>query len=216
MSDSPEQPKVTSISRWNAELKAELIREGKLWWPGKDASRSDRDLVGHADSRTNDFERMEKRLDKIFTEAEKNQVAVNKSEVIKEMSAIQESNRAADFIRTRHVHYARLARTYNVMYYSFRILAGISAALLPFFVNSNLAIATGLSVVVAVVTVFDLVFEPAKNRAIYRAASLQLTKARLSRTGEYQLHKEAMKVIEKLENRAVADPVTLDGVISPE
>lgn len=107
---------------------------------------------------------------------------------------------AEALIRHKLNEYVRGAKVNRALYYALRLLAGVSAALLPFVISSYPAIATGLSICVVVVTVIDLIFNPKDRWKLYSQGSDLLTIFLLKKTGDYKAYKEAIDVLLKTEN----------------
>ncbi len=78
---------------------------------------------------------------------------------------------AAQIMREKYREYQSGSKRYRFLYYSIRLLAGLSAALLPFVIGSLQVVATVLSAVVIVCTVFDIVLDPKSKWALYSRAT---------------------------------------------
>jgi hypothetical protein len=109
----------------------------------------------------------------------------------------------------RHASYAKKAELFKNLSYGFRVSAGLSAALLPFIVAYSQIAATGLAVIVAVVTVLDTVFVPKDKWKIYSRASDRLWVEQVRARGEYDKYKNHIDEILKTE---AADLELLTGL----
>ena len=109
--------------------------------------------------------------------------------------------------------YFQSASRYKILYYGARLLVGISAGLLPFFVTWNPSIAVSLSVLVVIGTVVDSVFTPhAKWKTFSRASDLLfLFEAKSS--GEYDRFAEAIDVILETESKAVSELLDVRSLV---
>jgi hypothetical protein len=67
------------------------------------------------------------------------------------------------FLADRHNSYFRKAAAYKAAYYGFRIVAGLSAVLLPFTLPYSQVAAACLSILVAVITLLDTVLCPKRE-----------------------------------------------------
>lgn len=86
-------------------------------------------------------------------------------------------------VREKGKNYEILAKRYNWLYYMVRLVAGISAGLLPFFLHDQShAVPTILSVAIVVATLIDLVFQPKEKKLLYSEASDLLTAVLASTT----------------------------------
>ncbi|MGA7499833.1 MAG: hypothetical protein WBX00_24145 [Isosphaeraceae bacterium] len=122
-------------------------------------------------------------------------------------------DRAGIFIRNRHTAYWRAARTYSVLYYSSRVISGLCAALLPFFVSKSPPVATVMSVTIAVITVLDMVFDFGRKMQVYSRASNQLVIARLKRTGEYEKYADLLTLLSGAEDQLVDNAMSIDQLV---
>ncbi len=121
---------------------------------------------------------------------------------------------ARQLIYDKHTEYAKSAKVYRAMYYTARLVAGLSAGLLPFVVGTSVAVATGLSVAIVVVTVFDLVFAPKDKWKLYSRAADLLTMQRLKDAGEFEQCKEMLNLLVATENAKLEQLVNLDELLS--
>jgi hypothetical protein len=98
-------------------------------------------------------------------------------------------------INAKHAQYVAKARLYAASYYTTRLLAGLSACLLPFVVGYSKTWATALAIVVAVTTVFDQVFSPKDRWVLFSKATDMIALARIKATGDYDKYKDVLDVI---------------------
>ena len=103
-------------------------------------------------------------------------------------------------INDKHKEYVTKAIFYSALYYTTRVVAGLSAALLPFIVGHSQLWATILAIVVAVVTVFDSVFAPKDRWALYSKATDLLALATIRAQGTYDKNKDAIDTILQTES----------------
>lgn len=108
--------------------------------------------------------------------------------------------------RTRYRYEAALNRR---VYYATRLVAGFSAALLPFIVVQNWGhqYAIALSLLIVIATVIDQVFNPKDRWALLHRAISLITLARIKTEGDYENNKEAVDAIMNTE-AAVLQQVT--------
>src|SRR6266508_4411916 len=99
--------------------------------------------------------------------------------------AIDSGPLAEKLIYDKHQEYARSARWNRRLYYTTRVVAGLCAGFLPFVVGSAPSVATLLSIVIVVVTVFDLVFSPKDKWQLFSRAADLLAIESLRKAGEY-------------------------------
>jgi hypothetical protein len=116
-------------------------------------------------------------------------------------------------VREKHLHYVRLARTNSYLYYAGRIIVGLCSVLLPFVVGSSKSLATGLSVVIAVTIVLDIVLRPRENWELYSKASDLLTIAEAKLLGQYEKYKDVLDAIVSVESRKVEQLIDLKTVL---
>ena len=121
--------------------------------------------------------------------------------------------RPEDRIRQKHQEYYKAGKRYQFLYYFTRLLGGLCAGILPFVVHSAPAVATGLSVVIVVVTVFDTVFNPKERWKTNSRASDLLFVAQLKKQGRYEELKEALTIILSTEQQQMLQLLGLDEVI---
>lgn len=121
-------------------------------------------------------------------------------------------------VEEKHFEYVEKAKRYAVFYYTTRLLAGLSAAILPFTVgHTNLqSVSTALSVIIVVVTVFDLVFAPKDRWALFSKATdlLSLAKAKALDEAEYTKYKEALDTLLNTESANLAQVINLNDLVS--
>lgn len=101
----------------------------------------------------------------------------------------------AELVNSKHEEYNAKARRYSVLYYATRLGAGFSAGFVPFVISSHTDVATGLSLVVVVCTVLDMVFSPKERWALFSKASDLLGVAELKFLGSYEKYKDFLDVI---------------------
>lgn len=104
-------------------------------------------------------------------------------------------------IRLTHKKYALKATIFKYIYYSFRIIAGLSACLLPFIVPYSQIFATILAAIVAVVTVLDTIFVPKDKWRLYSLAADKLWVEQVKNSGEYEKYKAQIQEIIETETK---------------
>jgi hypothetical protein len=120
---------------------------------------------------------------------------------------------AQDVIAKKHQQYYSSGQRYKILYYATRLMAGLCAGILPFVVSTRPGLATGLSIAIVVVTVFDTVFNPKEKwKTLSRATDL-LYVADLKRQGKYKEFEEALTVILSTEEQQMLQLLGLDEVI---
>ena len=123
------------------------------------------------------------------------------------------SEAVQDLVREKHAAYYRAGIYYKFLYYGTRLVAGLCAGILPFVVSSMPAVATGLSITIVVVTIFDTVFNPKEKWKTMSRATDLLYVAELKRQGKYEEFKEALTVILSAEEQQMLQLLGLDEVI---
>ena len=116
-------------------------------------------------------------------------------------------------IRQKHQEYYDAGVRYRFLYYSTRIIGGLAAGILPFVVYPSPAVATGLSIVIVVMTVVDTVFAPKENWKTNSRASDLLYIADLKKDGKYKEYKEQLDIILSKEDQQMLQLLGLDEVI---
>ena len=112
---------------------------------------------------------------------------------------------AASLITQKHIHYNSLCNWYRLLYYVTRLVAGLCAGLLPFFVSASARTATALSIATLATIVFDSVFNPRGKWQLYSKATDLLMIARLKAIGEYDQYEESLKILQEVERESVRD-----------
>ena len=123
------------------------------------------------------------------------------------------ASRFDELVDRKHREYVGKARLFAMLYYGSRLLAGLSAAMLPFVVNAQPAVATALAATIAVVTVVDLVFSPREKWTVFSKATDLIVLARLKASGEYDRHREAFQVILEAEAANLGQLKDLDELL---
>lgn len=121
---------------------------------------------------------------------------------------------AIRLIRDKYQGYLRGSRLHRILYVATRLLAGLSAALLPFVVGTMPVVATSLSAVVVICIVIDTVFDPKGKWALYSRATDLLAIAELKRRGEYDDYKAALEILLTTEQQALSGLKGLEEVLS--
>lgn len=116
-------------------------------------------------------------------------------------------------INDKHHEYLKKARLYSKLYYTTRILAGVSAAILPFIIGKSQTWATILAIIIAVLTVFDSVFSPKDKWVLYSKATDMLSLAMMKARGEYEMNKEIVDVILQTETGNLQQLVGLQELL---
>ena len=117
-------------------------------------------------------------------------------------------------IREKYQNYLRGSHLHRVLYIVTRLLAGLSAALLPFVVGTMPIVATSLSAIVVICIVIDTVFDPKGKWALYSRATDLLAVAELKRRGEYDQYKAAFEILLTTEQQALSGLKGLEEVLS--
>lgn len=120
---------------------------------------------------------------------------------------------AAQILREKYQDYLRGSRWHKVLYYLTRLLAGLSAVLLPFVVGTMPIVATSLSAAVLFCIVVDMVFDPKTKWALYSRATDLLAIAELKRRGEYDKYKDALEVLLTTEQQKLSGLKELEDVL---
>jgi hypothetical protein len=100
-----------------------------------------------------------------------------------------------------------------LVYYAVRLVAGIGSLLIIYAVNTNQALATGLSIAVAISVVVDTVHNPGEKWKIYSDATELLKIAAVKRTGEYEHFKGELEQILSTEQAKLASLVNIEEII---
>jgi hypothetical protein len=121
-------------------------------------------------------------------------------------------------VEEKHIEYVEKAKRYAVFYYTTRLLAGLSAAILPFIVGrtGTQGLSTALSIIIIIVTVFDLVFSPKDRWALFSKATDLLTVAKVKALdeAEYAKYKEALDTLLNTESANLAQVINLNDLVS--
>src|ERR1022692_1424629 len=115
--------------------------------------------------------------------------------------------RVAEDIRKRHSELASAARNHRFLYYGTRLVAGLAAGLLPFFLT-NTNVATGLAAAVVVATVFDSVFNPKERWKSLTRSCHFLYIEDLIRNGEYEQFKKSLSLFMDAEEQRQFQDIT--------
>jgi hypothetical protein len=129
------------------------------------------------------------------------------------MAPLGRDERPEDRIRKKHQGYADASLFYKFLYYATRLAAGLCAAILPFVVYSAPPVATGLSIAIAVITVFDAVFDPKDQWKRNSRTSDLLYVADLKKQGRYDEFKETLDIILTAEDQEMIQLIGMDEVI---
>lgn len=129
------------------------------------------------------------------------------------LKMMERVSRFDELVDGKHREYVTKARLFARLYYGSRLLAGLSAAMLPFVVKGQPAVATVLAATIAVVTVVDLVFSPREKWTTFSRATDLIVLARLKATGEFQRHREAFQVILEAEAANLGQLKDLDELL---
>ena len=129
------------------------------------------------------------------------------------LKGVGNASPAETLIALKHREYARKATLFKWLYYFTRLVTGLAAGVLPFFIRDDPKWATGLSVTIVIITVFDTVLSPKDKWALYSKACDYLTVGRLKVSGEYEKYKELIDILFQTESKALAQLVSLNEVI---
>jgi len=128
------------------------------------------------------------------------------------------SSPVGKLVEEKHLEYVEKAKRYAAFYYTTRLLAGLSAAILPFTVGHTelQSVSTALSVIIVVVTVFDLVFSPKDRWALFSKATdiLSVAKAKTLDEAEYLKYKDALDTLLNTESANLAQVINLNDLVS--
>lgn len=113
----------------------------------------------------------------------------------------------------KHQEYLDKAKVNKTFYYATRLIAGLSAAFLPFVVSSYPSVAIVLSIIVAAITVVDTVFDFGSSWARYSRATDLLAMAELKMNGEYKKYKELLEIIMATEQNMVSNLQNLEDIL---
>lgn len=121
-------------------------------------------------------------------------------------------------VEAKHVEYVEKARRYSLFYYVTRLVAGLSAGILPFTVGRIewQAWSIGLSVAIVIITVFDLVFTPKDRWVLFSKATDLLTIAKVKALGEveYAKYSVALDTLLNTESANLAQVINLNDLVS--
>ena len=121
-------------------------------------------------------------------------------------------------IEEKHLEYVKKAKRYAMLYYSTRLLAGFSAAVLFFTVLSTetQTLIRLLSFVIVVITIFDLVFSPKDRWALYSKATdlLTIAKAKSLDESEYDKYRDALDTLLNTESANLEQVINLNDLVS--
>lgn len=118
-----------------------------------------------------------------------------------------------ELIRQKQKEYLRGAHIHRFLYYFVRLVASLSAGLLPFVVASSPAIATALSIAIVVATVVDMVFNPKDRWQLYSRATDLLTVEQLKRQGDYPKYEALIAILVSAESAKLERLVDIDELI---
>ena len=121
---------------------------------------------------------------------------------------VYDDDRAEKVVAEKHAEYLRWSKRYQRMYYALRLTAGLSAGLLPFVVSTSPPTATALSIVIVIVTVLDMVYNPKQRWGLFSRASDLMTVERLRRTGEIEGYEALLSQV------AATEAAKLDALVS--
>jgi hypothetical protein len=123
------------------------------------------------------------------------------------------NNFIQELIRQKHKEYLRGSHIHQFLYYFVRLVASLSAGLLPFVVASSPATATGLSIAIVITTVVDMVFNPKDKWQLYSRASDLLAVEQLKQQGDYTKYKEMISILVNTELAKLEHLVDFDELI---
>jgi hypothetical protein len=121
---------------------------------------------------------------------------------------------ARELIRQKHGEYQKNARRNQQLYYTTRLVAGLSAGLLAFVVSSYPTVATVLAILIVVATVMDYTLDPKGNWELYSKATDLLAIGELKARGEYDQAKEQLDVLLATETRKLESLVDLENLLN--
>ena len=129
-------------------------------------------------------------------------------------NSYSDSSLAKRLIESKHNEYAKACKQYRVLYFATRLLAGLSAGLLPFVVSGSPSIATALSIAIVVATVVDMVYNPKDRWKLYSRAADLLTIERLRAAGEYDQQAPLLELLVATETAKLEQLVNIDDIIA--
>jgi hypothetical protein len=100
------------------------------------------------------------------------------------------------------------------MYYTTRLVVGLSAGLLPFTLSGPQEWPTALSLLIAVLTVVDSVFAPKDRLALFSKATDLMALATIKARGEYDKYKEVLDVLLQTENANLRQLQSLENMVA--
>lgn len=130
-----------------------------------------------------------------------------------DVARLSSSLAAKRIIQHKHDEYTGATKRYRALYYVFRVIAGLSAGLLPFVIASHPNVATGLSIMIVIITAMDLVFNPKDKWQLYSRATDLLAVETLKREGSYAEYRSLIDIILKTETAALERLVSVDELI---
>jgi hypothetical protein len=116
-------------------------------------------------------------------------------------------------IEEKHLDYLNKAKMYSVLYYVLRLTAGLSAALLPFFLGSQ-STATALSIIIIISTVLDILISPKDRWALYSKATDLLSIAKAKSVEEFDKFEELLTILAETESANLRQLINLDDLIN--
>jgi len=116
-------------------------------------------------------------------------------------------------VEEKHIDYLNKAKWYSVVYYVSRLIAGCSAALLPFFLKHP-TIPTMLSMIIVITTVLDITFSPKDRWTLYSKATDLLSIAKAKAVGDYGKFEELLVVLAETESANLRQLINLDDLVN--
>ena len=123
---------------------------------------------------------------------------------------------AEELIEEKHEEYVKKAKLYSYFYYATRLIAGLSAALLPFTVRSSVQWSTAFSIAIVVTTILDLTFSPKDRWITHSKATDLLTIAKLKAEGKYDKYKEPLDIIAQTESAKLQRLADIDDLVDKD
>ncbi|MDA8100934.1 MAG: DUF4231 domain-containing protein [Nitrospiraceae bacterium] len=141
------------------------------------------------------------------------QIEIPAEEIEKETKAAGESSLAEKIVQQKYRQYLKNSRMYKKLYYSTRLLAALSAGLLPFVVTTKPSLATALSIVIVLCAVTDTVFDPRSKWRLYSKATDLLAVEMIKSRGEYEKYQRNLEILLATEGKELAGLKGLEEIL---
>lgn len=120
---------------------------------------------------------------------------------------------AEEFIFQKHREYVRKSTYFRWLYYGTRLIAGISAGLVPVAIPIDARVATVLSILVVISIVVETVFDPKERWAAYSRVTDALAIEELKQKGHYKENEARIELIASCEKLLVTKLRPINDVL---